>query len=63
MESFDDTKRPLTDKIRQSIIEQYRRHQDIGLISRRLNIDRARVTSVILDYIIDVIDAMQKEGE
>ena len=55
--------KPMTDRLRQEIINQYRRSQNVEVISRRLNIDKNRVVSVIIDYIIDVVDAMQKEGE
>lgn len=55
--------KPMTDRLRQEIINQYRRSQNVEVISRRLNIDKNRVISVIIDYIIDVVDAMQKEGE
>lgn len=55
--------KPLTDRIRNEIIDQYRRSQSIDVISHRLNIDKNRVVSVIIDYIIDVVDAIQNEGE
>ena len=35
----------------------------IDIISRRLNIDKNRITGVIIDYIIDVVDAINEEKE
>lgn len=63
MESNNPYKRPLTDRVRSEIIGAYRRGQSIDIISRRLNIDKNRITGVIIDYIIDVVDAINEEKE
>lgn len=61
METNNPYKRSLTDHLRNEIIGAYRRGQTVDIISRRLNIDKNRVTGVIIDYIIDVTDAINKE--
>lgn len=63
METNNPYKRPLTDRVRSEIIGSYRRGQSIDIISRRLNIDKNRITGVIIDYIIDVVDAINNEKE
>lgn len=63
MESNNSYKRSLTDRVRSEIIGAYRRGQSIDIISRRLNIDKNRITGVIIDYIIDVVDAINEEKE
>lgn len=63
METNNPYKRSLTDYLRNEIIGAYRRGQSVDIISRRLNIDKNRVTGVIIDYIIDVTDAINNEKE
>lgn len=61
--NVNNPNRPLTDRLRQEIINAYRRGQSIPVIATRLNLDKSRIVAVILDYIIECVDAINKEGE